>query len=102
MPTDGKQLGHAGLRARERECAVLDKLLAEVRHGVSRCLVLRGEAGMGKTALLRYLIDFAADTTVLWAIGVGRRWSWRTPVCTRCVRRCSAGSTGCRLRSVRP
>jgi ABC-type transport system involved in cytochrome c biogenesis ATPase subunit len=65
MPTDGKQLGHAGLRARERECAVLDKLLAEVRHGVSRCLVLRGAAGMGKTALLRYLIDSAADTTVL-------------------------------------
>jgi predicted ATPase len=53
MATGGKQQAHAGLRARERECAVLDELLVDVRHGVSRSLVLRGEAGIAKTALLR-------------------------------------------------
>jgi DNA-binding CsgD family transcriptional regulator len=70
MPTGGKQRARAGLRARERECAVLDELLVDVRHGVSRSLVLRGEAGIGKTALLRYLIDSAADMSVVWATGV--------------------------------
>jgi AAA ATPase domain len=70
MATGGKQQAHAGLRARERECAVLDELLVDVRHGVSRSLVLRGEAGIGKTALLRYLIDSASDMSVVWAVGV--------------------------------
>jgi predicted ATPase len=33
------------------ECEALDRLLASVRAGQSRVLVLRGEAGVGKTAL---------------------------------------------------
>jgi AAA ATPase domain len=70
MWTGGKQLARPGLRARERECAVLDELLVDVHRGVSRSLVLRGEAGIGKTALLRYLIDSAADMSVVWAVGV--------------------------------
>src|SRR5262249_26575626 len=60
----------AGLRARERECALLEELLADVRHSVSRSLVVRGEAGIGKTALLRYLIDSATDMSVVSAAGV--------------------------------
>jgi DNA-binding CsgD family transcriptional regulator len=70
MPIGGTQHARAGLRARERECAVLDELLVDIRQGVSRSLVLRGEAGIGKTALLRYLIDSAEDMSVLRAAGV--------------------------------
>ena len=43
------------LRGRRRECEALDRLLADVRAGQSQVLVLRGEAGVGKTALLEYL-----------------------------------------------
>jgi DNA-binding CsgD family transcriptional regulator len=52
------------LRGRARECALLDALIAAVRRGESRSLVLRGEAGIGKTALLEYLVDSASDLTV--------------------------------------
>jgi predicted ATPase len=39
---------------RESEREHLDELLGGVRAGHSAALVLRGEAGVGKTALLRY------------------------------------------------
>ena len=38
---------------RDSECRLLDALLADVGRGESRSLVLRGEAGIGKTALLQ-------------------------------------------------
>src|SRR3954452_6278581 len=59
-----------GLLGRTDECATLDGLLDDVRRGESRSLVLRGEAGIGKTALLGYLLDAAADLTVTRAVGV--------------------------------
>ena len=40
------------LLGRRSECEALDELVAGVREGQSRSLVLRGEAGVGKTALL--------------------------------------------------
>ncbi|WP_436528793.1 AAA family ATPase [Actinoplanes sp. HUAS TT8] len=43
------------LRGRRREQERLDRLLREIHGGGSRVLVLRGEAGVGKTALLDYL-----------------------------------------------
>jgi DNA-binding CsgD family transcriptional regulator len=58
------------LRGRRDECAVLDGLLAGARSGRSRVLVLLGEAGVGKTALLEYAIDSASDLSVLRAVGV--------------------------------
>jgi hypothetical protein len=59
-----------GLRGRASECALLDDVLSAIRRGESRSLVLRGEAGIGKTALLEYLIASASDLTVVRAVGV--------------------------------
>src|SRR5918997_4789832 len=58
------------LWGREPECTLLDELVSAVRRGESRSLVLRGEAGIGKTALLEYLIASASDLTVVRAAGV--------------------------------
>ena len=58
------------LRGRASECALLDDLVSSVRRGESRSLVLRGEAGIGKTALLEYLIASASDLAVVRAVGV--------------------------------
>src|ERR1700742_3684587 len=43
------------LFGRQDECATLDGLIAATRAGRSQVLVVRGEAGIGKTALLDYL-----------------------------------------------
>ena len=44
------------LRGRRRECEALDLQLQQARAGQSSVLVLRGEAGVGKTALLDYVL----------------------------------------------
>jgi DNA-binding CsgD family transcriptional regulator len=63
--------GHAAeLTGRRSECEVLDRLLEAVRMGVSRALVMRGEAGVGKTALLDYLVCQASGCLVTRATGV--------------------------------
>src|SRR5215207_11415496 len=61
--------GHR-LLGRADERSLLDGLLADVRRGRSRSLVLRGEAGIGKTALLKYLVESASEVTVARAVGV--------------------------------
>ena len=58
------------LLGRANECALLDDLVGDVRRGASRSLVLRGEAGIGKTALLEYLVESASDLTLARAAGV--------------------------------
>src|SRR3712207_6799905 len=58
------------LLGRTDECAVLDELIDDVRGGSSRSLLLRGEAGIGKTALVRYLVESAPDCTIARAVGV--------------------------------
>jgi DNA-binding CsgD family transcriptional regulator len=58
------------LRGRASECALLDDFVSAVRRGESRSLVLRGEAGIGKTALLEHLIAAAPELTVVRAVGV--------------------------------
>jgi hypothetical protein len=55
-------------RAREREA--LDSLLDSVRRGESAALVIRGEAGIGKTALLRYCAGAASGCRVAEITGV--------------------------------
>jgi DNA-binding CsgD family transcriptional regulator len=57
------------LRGRRRECGVLDRLAAGVRAGHGGVLVLHGEAGAGKTALLDYLAVHAAKCRVARGAG---------------------------------
>ena len=63
-------VGQVKLRGRRSECAVLDGMLAAVREGESRTLVVRGEAGVGKTALLDYLLERASGCRIVRAAGV--------------------------------
>jgi DNA-binding CsgD family transcriptional regulator len=58
------------LRGRQGECATLDRLLRNAWAGQSGVLVLRGEPGIGKTALLEYAIRSASNFNVLRANGV--------------------------------
>ncbi|XVV08949.1 helix-turn-helix transcriptional regulator [Actinoplanes sp. CA-131856] len=58
-----------GLRGRRAECAVLDRLIADVGAGRGRALVVHGEAGVGKSALLRYVGGRAAGCRVARAAG---------------------------------
>ena len=60
----------ATLRGRADECALLDDIVSSIRQGESRSLVIRGEAGIGKTALLEYLLESHPDLSVVWALGV--------------------------------
>ncbi len=58
------------LRDRSNERGVLDRLLVAVRTGDSRVLVMRGDPGVGKTALLNYLVLNASDCKVVRVAGV--------------------------------
>ena len=57
------------LVGRRAECARLDQLLADARTGTSAAVVVRGEAGVGKSALLEYLLMHAAGCRVVRAAG---------------------------------
>ena len=58
------------LWGRQRERAALSQLLFDVRSGRSRALVLRGEPGIGKTALLDDLCARADDVVLVRGAGV--------------------------------
>jgi DNA-binding CsgD family transcriptional regulator len=60
----------SGLRGRAAECERLDQLIADARGGTSSALVIRGEPGVGKTALLDYLLEHAAGCRIVRAAGV--------------------------------
>jgi DNA-binding CsgD family transcriptional regulator len=64
------QYANAGLAGREAECARLDRLLADARAGQSAVLVLCGEPGIGKTALLGHAAGRATGFRVIRAVGV--------------------------------
>src|SRR5918994_3298204 len=67
MATRDRALGLLGRRS-ERD--TLDGLLRGVRSGQSRVLVLRGEAGIGKTALLEYIAERASGCRIARGAGV--------------------------------
>jgi predicted ATPase len=58
------------LLGRRDECTSLEGLLDRVRAGESGVLVIRGEAGVGKTALLDHAIESAPDLRIARAGGV--------------------------------
>jgi hypothetical protein len=58
------------LRGRAQECEALDRLLAGVPEGQGQVLVLRGEAGVGKSALLDYVGERAGGCRLVRAAGV--------------------------------
>jgi DNA-binding CsgD family transcriptional regulator len=66
----GRRVPASGLIGRRRERGVLDQLTDTVRAGGSRVLVVRGEPGIGKSALLDYLAGQASGCRVVRAAGV--------------------------------
>ncbi|WP_084525845.1 AAA family ATPase [Nocardia vaccinii] len=60
----------AELTGRRGECGVLDWLIGAVRAGESRALLVHGEPGVGKTALLDYLAVQALGCRIVRAAGV--------------------------------
>ena len=55
---------------RRDECRALDQMLADVQSGESRALVMRGDAGIGKSALLEYVFEKVSDGRVVRAAGI--------------------------------
>ena len=68
---NGSRRGDAAvLLGRRQESAALDQMIAAVHEGESRILVVRGDAGVGKSALLDYVAHSARYMRVLRAVGV--------------------------------
>ena len=87
------------LHGRRDEREALERLLEAVRGGQSRVLVVCGEPGVGKTALVESAIRSASGFRILRAVGIGqwvlsRRWSFRSRPCTSCARLSWIGWTG--------
>jgi DNA-binding CsgD family transcriptional regulator len=59
-----------GLQGRSAECRALDRLLESAHAGAGATLVLRGEAGVGKTALLDYMAERASGFRLARVAGV--------------------------------
>jgi DNA-binding CsgD family transcriptional regulator len=59
-----------GLIGRSNEREALDRLVDSVRAGQSRALMVSGEPGVGKTALLEYLAEHASGCRIARAAGV--------------------------------
>jgi RNA polymerase sigma factor (sigma-70 family) len=58
------------LLGRQRERAVLDRLLDTAREGHGAVLLVRGEPGVGKTALLDYAVEAASDFRIARTLGI--------------------------------
>jgi AAA ATPase domain len=69
-PGDGLLAGWRGLLDRQTERSAIDRLLGSVRDGLSASLLIRGGAGFGKTALLRYAAEAAPEMRVCGVTGI--------------------------------
>jgi DNA-binding CsgD family transcriptional regulator len=70
MPAHPNPARAARLWGRRAECGALDQLIEAVRAGESRALVLQGEPGVGKTALLDHLAARSSGCRLLRTAGV--------------------------------
>lgn len=61
LPSARRMNLHAGLVARSREMAHIDQLLWQARRGKSGALALRGESGVGKSALIEATVARATE-----------------------------------------
>jgi hypothetical protein len=77
MTAVSRRRGSARLSGRATECSALDRVLANAHNGRSGVLVLRGEPGIGKSALLEYAAERAEGCRVLRAVGV--EWEMELP-----------------------
>ena len=66
--SSGVQAGR--LLGRQRERAVLERLLDTARDGHGAVLVVHGDPGVGKTALLEYAVEAGEDFRVVRTVGV--------------------------------
>ena len=69
LPADAGRSGPP-LLGRQAECEALDGLLADALAGRSRVLILRGEAGIGKSALIGHVLDRLRGFWLAQAVGV--------------------------------
>src|SRR4051812_36590163 len=60
----------AALRGRHSECEALDRLVADAREARASALVLRGEAGVGKSGLLEYVARVSTGCRTARAAGI--------------------------------
>ncbi len=96
-------VGRRRLCDRRRERAALDRLLATVREGRSGVLLLRGEAGIGKTALVDHAVATASGLRVARVTGVESEMELTYAGLTGSAdRTCSTGATVCPRPSVTP
>jgi hypothetical protein len=58
------------LIGRESECAWIERMLEGAKGGRSAALVIRGDAGIGKSTLLEYAVARAGEAQVVRALGV--------------------------------
>ncbi len=58
------------LVGRAAECGRIEAMLADVRTGVGGALLIRGEPGIGKTALVEYAVRRSEDLRILSVLGV--------------------------------
>lgn len=61
---DGDEVAGGQLLGRQREREVLERLLEAARGGHGGVLVVHGEAGVGKTALLEYVVEAGREFRV--------------------------------------
>ncbi len=70
QPQAEARRGRPTLLGRQAECEALEGLLTDALAGQSRVLTLRGEAGIGKSALLGHFLDRLRGWRVAQAVGV--------------------------------
>ncbi|MFE2930991.1 ATP-binding protein [Streptomyces sp. NPDC059278] len=66
----GRGLGERVVQGRAKEQCHIRRMLADARRGESNCLLLHGEAGIGKTTLLDYAVAHAEGVSVLRVEGI--------------------------------